>query len=296
MSKQALPGKRGNYFFMKTSDLVLVRDKNHFLYDARVDEPLDPLFVDSIDEDGILEPVLVWKDRGEKVLVVAGRQRVRAADKVNEQRANAMRADDELGADRVLVPCIAISTQGLTALETIEKLQRIMILENEKRKDDTPLGIAQKTQRYLEATGGDKVLVAARLKVTTKTVDARLKLLTMAPGVQQAVEQGKIGFWAATELAALPQDQQEQQAGALIKASEGGLKPSVEAAKVAAGKGQARERSARAEAEKTLIAAALDYGAALRAKKPKVGVLSEAKNVLTLRAAGLHAIVNGGKK
>lgn len=285
MSKQALPGRRGNYFFMKTSDLVLVRDKGHFLYDVRVDEPLDPLFVDSIAEDGILEPVLVWKDRGDKVLIVAGRQRFRAAEEVNFQAAG----------EKILVPCIAISTQGLSALETIEKLQRIMILENEKRKDDTPLGIAQKTQRYLESSGGDKAFVAARLKVTTKTVDARLKLLTMAPEVQAAVESKQIGFWAATELADLPAEKQVEKLTELTApVAAGAPKPSIEAAKVAAGKGKARERSLRADAEKTLIAAALDYGAALRAGK-KGGALTAARDTLTMCAATLHSIANGGK-
>lgn len=249
----AIEGKRADYIRANAKSLLLVVQKDHFLYDPRVEEPLDPEFVASIKRDGVLEPILYWKDKDGQPLVVAGRQRVRAARETD-----------------VLVPAIAIDTKGLSEQEIKAKLVGIMILENEKRLEDSPSGKAIKTRRYMDLLGGDKKLVAERLSITTKTIEARLKFIEQPAPVQQLVDQGKIGFWAATELSKLPAKEQVEQAGRLaelgLPAADGkkGRKASIEDAKRAAGKGKSKEREALERAEEALKDAAYALGAARR--------------------------------
>lgn len=267
--KQALPGKRGNLIHAGSEAVTIVVSRDHFLFDERALDPLTEEFIASIEESGVQSPVWIWKSTldGDPVylkgegLVVAGRRRVRAVREINERRQKAGRSD------LLTIPCTLISTKGMEPDEAKKHLVGLMLLENELRAEDTPLGKARKTKLYLDCNGWDKADAAKKTGVTVKTVEARIKLLDMAPPVQQQVEKGEIGFWAATELSTLPPEQQVEKAAELIATAEKtGKRPSVEAAKVTAGKGASKARERKAEAKAALVAAALAYGDAVEAK------------------------------
>src|SRR3989337_1776752 len=104
MSKSAIDAPRANLFLVDPDDLVVIGlDTNakslndHYLFDATVREPIDETLVASIMTHGIIQPITVQKD-GDKILVVAGRRRVRHAREANVRLKKA-------GAPPVSVPC-----------------------------------------------------------------------------------------------------------------------------------------------------------------------------------------------
>lgn len=255
MSKQAIDGKRMNAFGVDPNDVVVVLDHDHFLYDARAEEPLSEERIANFDAFGVLEPVLVWKDPTAGVTgVVAGRKRTLGLRVANARRV-------ARGEEPHLLPVIAVKGDETALTE-------IMILENEGRDEDSPLNKARKTKKYmdlLESAGAErsetKLRAAVVFGVTTKTVEARLKLLELKPEVQQAVEKRKIGFWAATELHGLGEEEQQAGLQHLLEASETtGRRPTIEGAKAAAGKDGAKARERLAKALEALKEAAVKYG------------------------------------
>jgi ParB family chromosome partitioning protein len=279
-AKTALPGKRGNMVHMAASDLYLITDKAHPLYDPRIVDAMDPAFIANIATFGVQVPVLVAKlkiDGVVKNVVIDGKQRSRAANV-------AVRPD---GAP-VTVPAIVV--KGDT-----EALYSLMILANENRREDGHMAKARKVARFVELylstdpTGPVKANTTEAKKqaalifgTTVKTIEGRLKLLLTSPAVQAAVEAGRIGWWAASEFAGLPFDEQDKLLEEVIAAAAAeGKKPTVEDAKVKAGKGEAPKREKLKIALLTLKEAALDFGEATAAND---GV-KEAREVFL--AAGL---------
>jgi ParB family chromosome partitioning protein len=254
-AKTALPGKRGNFVNVPLADLTIIEDKAHPLYDPRVEEPLSPEFAANVKEEGVHQPVFVAKlkiDGALRNVVIDGKQRLRAA------REGGLKT----------IPAIAV--KGDT-----HALFSLMILTNENRRDDTPLAKAQKVARFVELYGhGAESLVPEVLKeakvqaalifgVTQKTIDGRLRLLQTAPAVQKAVEQGRIGWWAASEFAGLPVEEQEKAVEeVIVEAGKGGKKPGVEDAKRKAGKGDAKKREKLAALKADLLDAAEAFGSA----------------------------------
>ncbi len=261
VKRQALPdAKRGNLFLVDPLAVEVVTDPEHYLYDARAEEPLSEEFLASL-EDGVEVPVFVTKD-GLRTMLVAGRGRTIGLRIVNERREKA-------GLERLLLPTIVKKGSPI-------ELKALMILENEARREDSPLNKARKTQQYLamllakdedEGTPIVPGLTEAKRRtakvfnVTVKTVEARLKLLELRPEVQQAVEEKKIGFWAATELHGLePEKQVEALTTLAQETTETGKKPSIERAKQAAEKDGAKGRERLKAALEALKDAAIDRG------------------------------------
>lgn len=255
-AKTALPGKRGNFVNVPLADLTIIEDKAHPLYDPRVEEPLSPEFAANVKEEGVHQPVFVAKlklDGALRNVVIDGKQRLRAA------REGGLKT----------IPAIAV--KGDT-----HALFSLMILTNENRRDDTPLAKAKKVARFVELylasdpkgpveanTKEAKTQAALIFGVTTKTIEGRMKLLETAPAVQAAVEQGRIGWWAASEFAGLPVEEQEKAVEeVIVEAGKGGKKPGVEDAKRKAGKGDAKKREKLAALKADLLDAAEAFGSA----------------------------------
>lgn len=188
---QKIPRK--DCFMFAPEDLTLQTDKSNPFYDPRVEMPLDESLVQSIEALGIIEPVIV-KREGELAVVVAGRQRVRAAIELNKRLA-------KQGTDPVRVPCLIQRGSDID-------LYGCTIAENEVRRDDDPMAKAEKCARYING-GRTEAEAAVVFGVSTQTIRQWLKILELSAPVQKAVRRGEIATSAAVKLSALPVDEQK---------------------------------------------------------------------------------------
>lgn len=196
--KTALDAKRGNLFLVPPEDLTIIGldtadGPEHPLYDERVLLPLDEPLVRNIMCHGVIEPVIIRKNGDDVVEVIDGRQRVRAA------RAACKRLEAE-GKEPVLVP--VVRRVGRDA-----EHYGVMISANEIRRDDTPLAKARKAGRYL-AMGRTEEDAAEQFGVDIVTIKGWLRLLDLAPEVQEAVDLNKLSALAAKQFAGLPRAEQ----------------------------------------------------------------------------------------
>jgi ParB family chromosome partitioning protein len=211
---------RGDVLFFDPEDLVIVTDKANALYDERVEFEVDEKTVRNIMVNGVLQPVL-GRRNGEKVEIVAGRQRVLAAREANKRLLKE-------GAEPVTVPVLWKRGDDATMLG-------IMISENEIRRDDTPMTKARKLQRLIDL-GKSKKECAVLFGVSTVTVTNKLALLECAPQVQKAVESNVVSAEVAQTLSKLSHKEQVAKLDELIAAgTTKGLK-GVRAAQQAVGK------------------------------------------------------------
>jgi ParB family chromosome partitioning protein len=197
VTKSAFDAKRGGgYFLFDPDELLLQSDKEHPLYDPRIDLPLSEALVLSIDKDGILQPIRVKKDEDGKPLVVIGRQRVKAAREVKKRRK--ARKDPE----PVLVP--ALVTKG-----SDEDLLGYSVTENELRKNDSVIQKARKAQR-LSNLGMTNKDISVSMGVSEHAVMDWLVLVNLDGSVQKAVDQGKLSASAAKKFKDLGKEQQKE--------------------------------------------------------------------------------------
>lgn len=229
MAKQALEGSRLNAFAMNPRDITITG------FDTDAD-PSDPTFderaltllrrddkdmmalIASVEAVGVLQPVLVTKD-GDVVKALVGRRRVFAARCVNEQRLRDKR-------EPLKIPVFA-PVKGNEA----ELFARV-IAENMNRVDDPPLVVGAKVARLVgffdgkdESKGIEQA--ASVLGMTGASVRNYLALNRLAAPVRKLVDDGKLAYTAAVQLAALSREEQVDAANKLV--SEG--KGTVEGAK-----------------------------------------------------------------
>ncbi|EPK0926165.1 hypothetical protein L9208_005111, partial [Klebsiella aerogenes] len=77
-----------NVLNFEPENLYLVTDKSHPLYDERIHLPINEPMVLNIMDQGVLEPIIVWKDpETGRSCVVDGRQRVRHTIEANKRLA-----------------------------------------------------------------------------------------------------------------------------------------------------------------------------------------------------------------
>lgn len=199
-------GKTNTLFFTPES-LMLISDPNHPLYDERIYLPLDEAMVLNIMAQGVLEPIIIWKDpESGATCVVDGRQRVRHAIEANRRLV-------ARGEEPITVP-------GVVRRGSAVKMAQAMVSANEIRRADTPLGRAKK-MAALQERGHDDDDLALVFGCSTATVRATLSLLDSPASVQQAVEAGQITVTHARQLAALPADEQRAKVEELIQAGTG---------------------------------------------------------------------------
>jgi ParB family chromosome partitioning protein len=190
---------KGTLLHFDPESLVIVTDKDHPLYDERVEFEINKKDVENVLALGILEPVLVRKngvreDGTPIVEVVDGRQRVRWAMEANKNLPE--------GRDKILVP--AISKTGADV-----DLFGMSMTANEIRKQDDPITRAHKIKRFI-SMGKTQADAAVRTGKSDTTIRNLLALLELAPEVQEGVKQGKFSIQAALKMATLtPQAQAE---------------------------------------------------------------------------------------
>jgi len=185
--------KRSDCLWFDPEDLVLETNNQSPFYDKRVGLPVNENLVNSIlfNNQGVLEPILITRD-GNRPVVVAGRQRVKAAREANK-RIN--------GNQPLKVPCIM--RQGDDA-----GLYGVSLSENENRQNDSILEKARKIVRFYNY-GGTRSDAAKIFGVSEQTISMWEKLMECNTVIQNAVESGQIAATAAVKLSALPRHEQE---------------------------------------------------------------------------------------
>ncbi len=125
---------------------------------------------DSLDADGLAQPIIVRRLGGEVYEIVAGERRFRAAQLLGWTE----------------IPAIVRDL-------TDEQASRIMLIENIHRSDIDPLDEANAYQKRMERFGWSAAKAARMAKVSEKRVNARLSLLQVVPEVQAMIRLRQIG-------------------------------------------------------------------------------------------------------
>ena len=228
--------------------LHLVTDTAHPLYDERIHLPLDETMVLNIMDQGVLEPIIVWKDPETGLsCVVDGRQRVRHTVEANKRLADAGKA-------LLLVP--AVTKRGSAI-----RMAQAMISANEIRRADTPLGRAKKMADALDR-GHDEEDLSLMFGVGVQTIRATLALLDATQAVKDAVESGDITVTQRASWLTSPRRtaRKVKEVEAATAGTKGHEKPGASAV---IGDAKPRMKS-RKEIMKALEGASGDYAQALR--------------------------------
>lgn len=230
--------------------LHLVTDRSHPLYDERIHLPLDESMILNIMDQGVLEPIIVWKDPETGLsCVVDGRQRVRHTVEANKRLAAA-------GKDLLFVP--AVTKRGSAV-----RMAQAMISANEIRRADTPLGRAKKMADALER-GHDEEDLSLMFGVGVQTIRATLALLDATQAVKDAVESGTVTVSQARQLANLSPEEQREKVKE-VEVATAGTKGHEKSRRQRQVIGNAKPRmKSRKEIMKTLEGASGDYAQALR--------------------------------
>lgn len=196
-----------NVLMFEPENLHIVTDKVHPLYDERINLPIDEAMVLNIIDQGVIEPIVVWKDpETGSSCVVDGRQRVKHTLEANKRLV-------KKGLEPLLVP--AVTRRG-----SVIRMASIMISANEIRRADTPLGRAKKMSDALDR-GHDEDDLAVLFGCSVQTVRATLSLLDATQAVREAVESGTITVTHARQLGSLPPEEQRAKVAEIQAATAG---------------------------------------------------------------------------
>ncbi len=239
-----------NVLTFEPENLHLVTDKTHPLYDERIHLPISEGMVLNIMDQGVLEPIIVWKDPETGLsCVVDGRQRVRHTLEANKRLLKE-------GKEPLLVPAVAKRGSAV-------RMAQAMVSANEIRQADTPLGRAKKMADALER-GHDEDDLALMFGVSVQTVRATLSLLDATQAVRDAVESGTVTVTQARQLGALPPEEQRAKVSA-IELATAGTTGHEKARRQRQILGDAKPRlKTRKEITKALESAEGEYASALR--------------------------------
>lgn len=175
------------------------------LYDERIDLDVDENLVKNIMVFGVQQPVLVRQENGE-VIVVDGRQRVRAARVANQRFT-------EAGEVQVKVPVIAVNGDD-------RRVTGIMISANEQRRDDDVLVRAFKAQRMFDLVGS-KSEVALAFGRTSQTINSWFRLVSADSAIHDAIRSGEISASAGINIAGMEKAEQSAEVKKLISGNKG---------------------------------------------------------------------------
>lgn len=239
-----------NVLTFEPENLHLVTDKKHPLYDERIHLPISEAMVLNIMDQGVLEPIIVWKDPETGLsCVVDGRQRVRHTLEANKRLLKE-------GKEPLLVPAVAKRGSAV-------RMAQAMVSANEIRQADTPLGRAKKMSDALDR-GLDEDDIAVLFGCSVQTVRATLSLLDATQAVREAVEAGTITVTQARQLASLKPEEQREKVKQ-IETATAGTTGHEKARRQRQVLGEAKPRiKSRKEITKALEDASGEYAEALR--------------------------------
>lgn len=143
------------------------------------DDTLEELAA-SIEEVGVLQPVVVSRDQDGALFLIAGERRWRAAKK----------------AGLTTIPAVVRGATGETTL--VEAL-----VENLQRQDLTPLEEAHAYKQLLENTGMNQDQIAERVGKSRPAISNTLRLLQLPGAVQRMIDAGALRAGHARALVGL---------------------------------------------------------------------------------------------
>jgi hypothetical protein len=194
----------------------------HPLYDRKVKDP--PTYVESFLEFGQIVPIVFVRD-GDRILVEAGRDRVKSARVVHDLlRERARQAGIDPDASETLVEFRILGLPKKTDEATLVAIKHV---ENAGRRVYDILDQVDAV-RDMVAHQVPRKRICAALKLTDAQLDERLALVKLAGPVRQAVEEGKLSPAAGVELVALPR---AEQIAAVRELTEGGKRATVRQSK-----------------------------------------------------------------
>ncbi len=196
---RALSEGRSDLFSFDPEKLVIIEDPKHPLYDERAFGPVDEALVLNIMANGVLQPIIFRTEEmnGKNVaVVIAGRQRVKAAREANKRLA-------AKGEPLRMVPAVRRKSNDHDTIG-------FMVSENELRKNDDMLIKASKARRMMEEYSYSEEKCALMFGVSVATLRRYMAIDEATPEVRSAFVAGELPAGAAVELAKLqPADQRE---------------------------------------------------------------------------------------
>jgi ParB/RepB/Spo0J family partition protein len=145
-----------------------------------------------LESQGQLQPIVVWwSAEDQKYVVFMGHRRRRAAPE----------------AGFTSLECVILS-EPPSEIEKIEK----QLAENEGREDLNPIDVANAYAKIQEARGCSERQLAQEMGVSRTELKRLLLLRTLPANLQQAVVNGELPKRNAAEIAALPTQEEQQQA------------------------------------------------------------------------------------
>ncbi len=183
-------------FFLEAEDLVLITDPSDPCWDSRVDLPIREADILNVGTHGIIEPV-VARRRGDRVIVIDGRQRVKWCRALNAR----LQAQ---GSELVRVPVV------LRSPEDDAEFLEVAISANEIRSDDGILDKARKAARLtkLGRSIGD---IARTFGVGMSAVQTWLRAGELSDPVKKAITEQRVTMSDALwKVGPLPPEKQEE--------------------------------------------------------------------------------------
>ena len=166
---------------LKVSEIEPNRDQPRKAFDEAQLEEL----ADSIQKYGVLQPLLVQK-RGESYEIIAGERRWRAAKLAGLKT----------------VPVVIREYSPQQAME-------IALIENVQREDLNPIEEALAYQRLMQEFSLKQEEIAERVSKNRTTITNCMRLLNLAPEVQQMLIEGRITSGHARALLAVTDPSQQ---------------------------------------------------------------------------------------
>ena len=185
---------KANLYMCAPESLIIITDKKDPLYDDRVKLKVEENMVLNIIHHGILQNVRCVY-RGNKRIVVTGRQRVKAAIEANKRLLKE-------GSVLIRVPVVMAVGDEITQYG-------VMISENELRRDDSPIAKAEKCCKYL-SMGRTTKEAAVAFGVTEQTIKNWMEITGLAVSVKKSVDKGVISATAAAKLSKLSPTKQKE--------------------------------------------------------------------------------------
>lgn len=148
----------------------------------------------SIEEKGVIQPIIVRKLPGGGYQIVAGERRWRACRLLNKKTIPALVKD-----------------------YSDQQLLEIALIENIQREDLNPLEEARAYKTLIEEYGLTQEEVAARVGKSRPFIANLMRLLNLAPAVQSMVARGELSVGHARALLPLPEEGQIRLAEKIVR-------------------------------------------------------------------------------
>lgn len=200
-----IPGasKTAIFFFDAGDDrLKVIKDKQHVLYDRRVELPLDESMVESIAEIGVLHPIEVRKV-GDNYEVIDGRRRVLHAREAQRRHPE----------KKIAIPVRPVTRRDAEAA-------RDATVSNAQRRDSSPVTKGDEAIRLIESFGWDQDDVCRFFGAGWPAIQSWIKVARDAKDcVKEALDSDRITLTQAIQIS---RRKPEIQDAALEKALENG--------------------------------------------------------------------------